>query len=147
MKKLITILLLGMLPPLVSQAQIKWVNFEDLDSLQKVEQRGVIVDVYADWCSWCKKMDKETFSDTEVGDFVNGRFYAVKLNAESKRPFIFKGETYTEQKMAQTMMVSSYPTIVFIDAALENIFHAPGYRDKNTFLLLLKQVHENQTTE
>src|SRR5205823_2646934 len=45
--------------------------------------KPVIVDVYTDWCGWCKRMDRDTYGRAEVSDYVNRHFVMVRLNAES----------------------------------------------------------------
>ena len=101
----------------------------------------LLVDVYTDWCGWCKKMDKETFTDPAVIKYINEKFYAVKMNAEdNNRTFDFKGKEYTEAKMAGAMRVQSYPNFVIIDPTLMNITQLPGYRQPVEFLDGLSQI-------
>lgn len=115
--------------------KIKWYTFEEATKLNQKEPKMVLVDVYTDWCGWCKKMDKETFTDAKVIQYINENFYAVKLNAEdNKKKFKFRGKEYTEASMAKVMQVNSYPNFVIIDAALENITQLPGYRQPEAFL-------------
>ncbi|GGF51596.1 thioredoxin [Echinicola rosea] len=118
---------------------IKWYTFEEATALNKENPKMVIVDVYTDWCGWCKKMDKETFTDAEVISYLNDHFYAVKLDAENNgKKFEFKGEEYTEASMARAMRVSSYPNFVIIDSTMENITQLPGYRKPEAFIKDLK---------
>ncbi|WP_114751926.1 thioredoxin family protein [Pleomorphovibrio marinus] len=121
-----------------AQKEITWHSFEEVVKLVEKEPRMVLVDVYTDWCGWCKKMDKETFTDAEVVEYVNNNFYAVKLNAENKKKkFEFKGKEYSEETMARAMQVRSYPNFVIMDAAMENITQMPGYREPKPFLTAL----------
>jgi tetratricopeptide (TPR) repeat protein/thiol-disulfide isomerase/thioredoxin len=70
------------------------------------EKKHVLVDVYAVWCGPCKLMDRTTFSDPAVGAWVGANFVAVKMDAE-------RGEG---RRLAQRYMVTSFPTILFLDA-------------------------------
>jgi uncharacterized protein YyaL (SSP411 family) len=45
---------------------VNWVTFEQAVELSKKDKRKVFIDVYTDWCGWCKVMDKNTFSDPKV---------------------------------------------------------------------------------
>jgi hypothetical protein len=51
-KQILVILILGsiILLPNISFSQIKSYPFEQIDSLQKIEKRNVIVFIHTDWC-------------------------------------------------------------------------------------------------
>ncbi len=70
MKKLI---LLALLFPFgfglfAQDKEIKWLSFDEASELAVKEPKMILVSVYTDWCGWCKKMDRETFTDNEVID-------------------------------------------------------------------------------
>ena len=86
-------------------AGLKWTSFNDVDKLIKKDakkhiSKKYVVDVYTDWCGWCKKMDKATFEDSAVGAYANPKFYSIKLNAESKNIIKYKGKEMTEAELA-----------------------------------------------
>lgn len=144
MKKLMLVLVLAMIG-FSAHAQkadkINWLTFEEAAAMTEKDPKMIIVDVYTDWCGWCKKMDKGTFTDPAVVEYINDTFYPVKMNAEdSNRKFTFKGQEYTEQTMARAMRVSSYPNFIIMDAAMENITQMPGYREAEPFLQTLQAV-------
>lgn len=118
-----------------AQEKIEWMKFEDAVAATEMSPKMLLVDVYTDWCGWCKKMDKVTLTDPGVIKYVNETFYAVKLGAENmSRSFDFKGKKYTEAEMAAAMRVNSYPNFVIIDPTLQNITQLPGYRTAPQFL-------------
>jgi thioredoxin-related protein len=124
-----------------AQDQIQWLKFEEAIEANAKSPKMLIVDVYTDWCGWCKKMDKETFTDPKVVEYINSNFYAVKLNAEdTKRTFDFMGKTYNEAQMAAAMRVRSYPNFVVIEPKLQNIAQLPGYRQPAEFLAGLSEL-------
>ncbi|MBW3468292.1 thioredoxin family protein [Arthrospiribacter ruber] len=118
-----------------AQDKINWLTFDQAANMTQDNPKMILVDVYTDWCGWCKKMDKETFTDPKVVAYINENFYPVKMNAENtKKTFEFRGKEYTEATMAKAMRVSSYPNFVIMDAAMENITQMPGYRQPDPFL-------------
>jgi thioredoxin-related protein len=126
-----------------AQDQIKWMKFEEAIAANAKDPKMILVDVYTDWCGWCKKMDKETFTDSKVVAHLQENFYAVKLNAENKnRKFEFMGKTYSEAEMAAAMRVRSYPNFVVIEPKLQNIAQLPGYRPADAFLAGLNDLVE-----
>jgi thioredoxin-related protein len=114
---------------------VKWYSFEEAVELSKKDKRKIFVDVYTDWCGWCKRMDKTTFSDPDIAKILNEKFYAVKLNAEDKAPvtfqgkeFVFKSE-YKTHELALSLMGgrSGYPTTVYLDEDFNLLHKQPGY--------------------
>ena len=81
--------------------------FAEMLKKARAEKKGVMVDVYATWCGPCKLMDRTTFSDRTVGDWAKKNVVAVKVDAE-------RGEG---RRIAQRYMVGSFPTVLFLDAA------------------------------
>lgn len=145
MKKII---LLALILPLgfglfAQDKEINWLTFDEASELAAKEPKMILVSVYTDWCGWCKKMDKETFTDNEVIDYINESFYPVKMNAEeNKRKYTFRGREFTDATMARTMRVTSYPNFVIMDTAMENITLLPGYREPQGFLTSINTLLE-----
>src|SRR5579859_5804868 len=73
---------------------VKWMSFEEAVEKAKTEKRKIFIDVYTDWCGWCKVMDKNTFTDAAVAKMLNEKFYAVKLDAEQTGDITFRGTTF-----------------------------------------------------
>ncbi|MCX2744257.1 DUF255 domain-containing protein [Mangrovivirga sp. M17] len=123
-------------------SDINWLTPEQLEAKVKEEPRKIFFDVYTDWCGWCKVMDKKTFSDPEVVEYVNENFYAVKLDAESQETFNFMGQQASGVGLARSFKVNSYPTIVFMDEKMTTIFPVPGFRKADEFMDVLKKLDE-----
>jgi thioredoxin-related protein len=125
--------------------QIKWLTIEEAAAKVKKQPRKVIIDVYTDWCGWCKKMDKSTFTDPAVVAYINKHYYAVKLDAEGKSPVTLNGHTYTynPQYRAHELAVAllqgqmSYPTTVYLDEQFNMLSPVPGYLDAPTLTKIL----------
>ena len=60
---------------------IKWYGYDDGMAAGKKEGKKILISFFADWCTWCKKMDRETFSDSDVAAYMNENFIAVKINS------------------------------------------------------------------
>ena len=86
----ISILVIALLYPLFhfGQERINWVSFEKLDSLLAVEPRETIIFVHTDWCSYCRKMEREIFTKPDIITAMNN-YYAVSLDAESVQEITF----------------------------------------------------------
>lgn len=126
--------------------KIEWLTIEEAVKRMEKEPRKVVIDIYTDWCGWCRKMDQSTFTDPEVAAYVNKNYYAVKLNAESKEPITVMNKTYNynqEYKVHELAVAflngqMSYPSTVYLDEQLRILSPVPGYLDAPTFSKILR---------
>jgi thioredoxin-related protein len=131
----------------IGQTKVHWVTWEEAEILCKDQPRKIVVDVYTDWCGWCKKMDSSTFQNEEVVSYLNENYYAIKFNAEQKEDirvgdkvykFIKSGRHgYHELAAEITFGKLSYPTIVFLDEKLDVIQPIAGYKDAEMFEMIM----------
>jgi thioredoxin-related protein len=138
MRKMI-IILVSLVLTLTMQAQtpVKWYTIEEAFLLTKKEPRKIIIDVYTDWCSWCKVMDSKTFSNKVIADYMNKNFYPVKFNAEQKADVSLNGKTYKfvaggsrgYHELAAELLNGQlgYPSVVFLDEKTNMIQPIQGY--------------------
>ena len=129
------------------EKKINWLTIEEAQELSKDNPKKVIMDVYTDWCGWCKKMDKTTFADEQVVEFVNENFYAVKLKADSNDKVSFKGQEFTNGELARALRVTGYPTIVFFDESFARFQPISGFRPAEDFLKLLESFHQAEASQ
>jgi thioredoxin-related protein len=132
---------------------VDWITFDTAVSSSKVEQKKIFIDVYTDWCGWCKKMEATTFSDPEVAALLQKEFYPVKFNAEQREPITFNDHTfkfiprgtkgYHELAAALLNNKLSYPSVVFMNEKFEIIQVLPGYRKADEFLKIATFIGED----
>jgi len=124
---------------------VQWKTIQQADSLQKAgDKRMIYADVYADWCGPCKMMDKYTFNNQEVADYLNKNFIPVKFNAETKADVVFKGRVHKFVNAGQKGVNAlaffllngnvRYPSSALIDSYGNTIIVIAGYFDSQTFL-------------
>ncbi|HOW30721.1 MAG TPA: DUF255 domain-containing protein [Bacteroidales bacterium] len=130
---------------------IRWYGFEEGMKIASKKKLPAIVDVYTDWCGWCKKMDNETFQDQSVVDYISQNFVAIKLNAEDKNPIKFQDKTYinpnpgagrsTHQLPAVLAKQRiGYPTYIYLDPTGKTITLTQGYMQAIDLLPFLKYI-------
>lgn len=119
--------------------RIKWLTIQEAYALNQKTPKKFVIDVYTDWCGWCKVMDRETFTNAAVIDFVNEHYYAVKLNAEQKEDIKLGDRTYKSLGSAHELAAGllqnkmSYPTTVFMTEKFEVIQPVAGYLKADVF--------------
>ncbi len=132
---------------------VKWMSFEEALEKSKTEKRKIFVDVYTDWCGWCKVMDKNTFSEPEVAKMLNEKFYPVKFDAEQTKDIEFAGRTFKfipsgnkgVHELAAALLNNqlSYPTVVFLDEEFRMIQPLPGYQKAPEFHRIISFIGED----
>ncbi len=114
------------------------------DGLHQASASGkpVIVDVYTDWCGWCRRMDHDVYSKAEINEYLRKKFVTIRLNAESRDAARYEGRDWTSQDLSQRFRVSGYPTTIFLRSTGEHMANVPGYVPADKFMLLLRYVAE-----
>ncbi len=122
--------------------EIQWVSFEKALKLQKKNPKKIFMDVYTNWCSQCKKMDKTTFKNTDLINYINDNFYAVKFNGEGPGKIkydnqVFKNPRYDPKKkfgknsdhqLLDYLGVQGFPSIFVFEEDAGLLTALPGYR-------------------
>jgi thioredoxin-related protein len=125
-----------------AKKEFSWVSYDKGLEAAKKEKKHVIVDFYTTWCGWCKKMDKDTYENTEVKKLLSENYIAVKLNAESSKALSLNGKTLTERQVAQEFKVTGFPTTCFLKPDGEKIACLPGYAGPDHFANILSYIKD-----
>jgi len=99
-----------------------WLTVAEVQSLMNDETRPVLVDVYTDWCHYCKVMDGTTWANQQVTEYVARYFYPIKFNAEGKTTTTWKGKDYAFSTAYKVHMLAAewlqgnmvYPSTVLL---------------------------------
>ena len=133
-------MLLALLPCAAGAAPVAWRGWNEGLAAAAGGSKPVIVDVYTDWCGWCKRMDKDVYSRPEVSDYLNQHFVMVRLNAEGADRVTYAGHTMTARALAGGFEVTGYPTMIFLKADGTHMVNVPGYIPADRFLKLVRYI-------
>lgn len=132
--------------------EIKWVSIEEAVRLASQDGKKILVDVYTDWCGWCKRMDAATYKDPAVVSYISENFHAVRFNAEKGPSVTINEKTYklvqNGRKSYHELAVQllngrlQYPNTVFLTSDFARIYTIPGYIDANKFSTILSYTAE-----
>jgi thioredoxin-related protein len=131
-----------------SNSTITWLTVDEAEKLTNKEGKMYFVDLYTDWCGWCKVMDKKTFTDPQVIDYFNKNFHAVKFNAEQREEVVFGGQKYEWMaggrnginKLTIALLGDqiSFPAFAILDNNKKVKYLTYGYQEADPFLNYLK---------
>lgn len=154
MKKIILFLIIGV--SLSASAQeIKWMSLTEALEAQKQAPKKIFMDVYTSWCGPCKLLDRNTFSNRDVVQYINDNYYAVKFNAEGNEEIQFYGRMFknpnydsnrrgrnSTHQFTQFLGIKGYPAMVFFSEDGDPIMPVVGYykpRQLEPYLKMIKQ--------
>lgn len=135
--------------PDAAESLIKWYSFEDAYNMTKKKPKKVFVDMYTDWCGWCKKMDAETFHNPVIAEYMSKNYYCVKFNAERRDTVVLDGQTFVNpnpngprpgsHQLAVSLLRGkmSYPSFVFLNEKGQMITVVAGYQQAREFEKIL----------
>jgi thioredoxin-related protein len=124
-------------------AALDWLTWDRGIAEATSSKRPILVDVYTDWCGWCKRMDKDVYARDDVREYLDQHFVVVKLNAESADEARYKDRTLTSRALAQQLRVSGYPTTIFLKPNGDHIASVPGYVPADRFKRMLRYIGED----
>ena len=126
---------------------INWMGIEEALEAQKENPKKIMIDVYTSWCNPCKMLDKVTFHNEDVVEFVNENF-----NAESPDPVTYKGREFTNpdynpevtrgrngvHQLSRKLGVNAYPTIAYLNEDGDLITAVSGFLKPQQIEIYLK---------
>ena len=127
---------------------LDWYSFEEAVKVAKKTNKKLIVDVYAVWCPWCRRLQSEVYTDENVRSYVEEHFVLTRLDAESRDDSLrFKEHTLTPADLATGLGASGFPTTVFLDAGGDYITRLPGFVEAGDFLHVLTYIGSDAFAE
>ncbi len=127
----------------IAQDKVRWMTWDEAMQKSKAKKKKILVDIYTPWCGWCKKMDKTTYQEATLADYINENYYPVKFDAQTMEDISLNGKKYSFVKngaqgyneLAVELLQGklSFPSTVFMDENFQIIQAIPGYQDVNTF--------------
>ena len=144
----------GPLLPTGNDGKIKWYTYEEAYNLNKKHPKKMMIDVFTEWCGWCRKMDAETFTNPTIVKYMNAHFYCVKFDAERKDTIRLDGVTYVNpnpagkrstHQLANELLRNhmSYPSYVFLTDKGKSISVVPGYHQAKEFEAIISWFGED----
>ena len=126
----------------------EWTSLEEAIKLSQKDQKKILVDIYTDWCKWCKVMDQKTFSNARVTEYLSKNYHLAKFNAEQKEEVLFKGKKFKFQQNGRRGYHEfaaealngrlGYPSLVVFDSNLNKIEVIRGYKSAEELLTILQ---------
>lgn len=137
-----------------SQEKIKWYTFNEATELCKKKPKKIFIDVFTDWCGWCKEMENKTFSNQIIASYMNKYFYPVKFNAEGSDTLVWNDKKYynpvpgkrgSTHQLVYALMQGQigYPCFIIMNEKIEKLTSIMGFRTAKQFEPIIHYYGEN----
>lgn len=136
---------------------VEWLTVKEAMKKFKKQPRKLLFNFYTDWCNGCKIMDKTTFTEPDLVEYVNDTFYAVNFDATSNESIQFlndelkgaeaNGTAFHPFFLALTQNKPMLPTLILMDEDPKMILNLPFYRTPEDLTPLLKFYGDEQNKE
>lgn len=123
--------------------KFEWNTFNIGLEKAKKEKKKIFIDVYADWCKWCKKMDADVYTNPDIQKYLKEKYIAIKFNGEAATQITYNGERFTHAELTQAFQINGFPATVFMKPDGEPISVVPGYHSPGDFLKILKFIGDD----
>lgn len=140
---LLSVIFLGSFTPEPPAEELKWENWNTGYPRGLKEKKIILIDTYTEWCGWCKKMDKDTYTNPDIIKKVNKYFVPIKFNPELKETYYIDSTAYTGRELHNMLSKGNrtgYPTTYFIITTQSKLFISPGYEGPADFSTTLDKM-------
>ncbi|MBW2593680.1 MAG: thioredoxin family protein, partial [Deltaproteobacteria bacterium] len=96
-------------------SEVIWNDYEKGLALGKSSNKKIMINFWAEWCGYCKKMEKETFREVKVADYLNANFISIRINSDKNK------------KLARAFKVTGLPVTWFLTENGDKIGNRPGW--------------------
>jgi thioredoxin-related protein len=132
-------------PATATASPIPWMSIEEAAGKLQQQQKPILIDMYTTWCGWCRVMDRKTYSNKKVAEYLSDKFYTVKLDAETHATISWQGKSYDFDPQYRCNMFAIYlahgrlefPTTIIIAPGYDPQA-IPGYMEPKDLELLVK---------
>lgn len=118
--------------------ELQWYSMEMAQEKAKSEQKDILIFAVAEWCVYCKKMDRNVFKEQEIIEAINKYFYPVRINIESDKPIRFNGDMITEAQFAEEYNLEVPPKTLFLTPDGNEMFSYIGFISEEGYSHILK---------
>ena len=108
---------------------VNWqTNLETSLSTANSSGRLVLMKFTADWCGYCKKMERETFTRPTVAQLVNSQFVPVLVDADQHKDLV------------KHLKIAGLPAILIVSPEMVILHRISGYQSEAKLLPELQKV-------
>ena len=112
----------------IARAEPGWVNdYKKAQQEATANHKFILLDFTgSDWCGWCRKFDKEIWSQPQFKDYAREKLVLVEVDFPRAKPQSVELRKQN-QELARQYEVQGFPTIVVLNGNGEKVWQYDGY--------------------
>lgn len=114
---------------IAATARMPWFPYHLGLEKARRNKKHVFIQFFATWCGYCRKMDKEVFSDRRVRSAIAKYFIPIRITEASQNKVRYQGQWMSEQELLVRHQISGFPTLLYLNPEGKEIGKLPGYID------------------
>jgi thioredoxin-related protein len=118
-------------PSVFASDEITWRKLDSGLAISKESHKLILIDLYTDWCIYCKKLDQSTYTDQDVIKYLNQKFVCIKENAESER---------MGKVIRKAYRVTGYPCTLVFDEKGACLGKFEGYTNSSSYKFMVERI-------
>lgn len=99
-------------------------SLEDAKKSATTSGKPILVDLYAEWCGWCKRLERQVYSTPRFKEYAS-RFVLLRVDVEDR------GEG---SRLQQRFEAFSLPTTLIVDAELVSVGKVEGFLPVESYI-------------
>jgi thioredoxin-related protein len=125
----------------------KYYSFSQLDSLQKIEKKNVVVFVSTNWCNYCKIMEQKVFKKPKIAQQLSNSYHLIKLDAEDKNAIFYRGQNFKYNaslgyhEIALSLFANQkliFPSLCILNSENQMLYQHQGFTNEASLSQILQ---------
>ncbi len=118
----------GAAPP-AEEATVWHLDLDNALADARASDRLILIDLTADWCGWCKKLERDTFADRAFRSYADGRFVLLRVDVEDGAEGSRLRDRFDTRRL---------PTTLIVDRRLARVGRVDGYQTARAMIARLE---------
>ncbi|MCO4845620.1 MAG: thioredoxin fold domain-containing protein [Sulfurovum sp.] len=120
------------------------INIDHLSLLAKQENKHLLLFFHKYGCGFCEKMIDSTLDDESIEEIIDKYFLFVDIGIDDEGSILHHDFNGSKHGYAKSLEIGFYPTVGFLDGNNSMVYGVIGYRDIETFSILLRYIYSGE---
>lgn len=126
----------------------EWLTFDRAVSRTAVSGKRLMIYVQAEWCTWCRKLEREVFGSEPVRDQLARSFEVSRLDLDDQaETYRYAGRLISPSELADLLGAESVPAVIFLEPDGTYLTRIEGFVDEETFTGVLDYLNTKASAD